>query len=63
MWVRCSLNCSIFFKSGLLRVLAQNSVGANDSLLDSQLKRVEAAMTEIMKFNDSFIMTIPDIGH
>ena len=60
-----------------LRVLAQNSVGANDSalsiqithsiaqieLLDSQLERVEAEMTEIMKFHDSVIMTIPGIGY
>lgn len=55
-----------------LRVLAQKSIGASDSslsiqvthtiqqieLLDSQLERVEAEMTEIMKFNDSVIMTI-----
>ena len=60
-----------------LRVLAQKSVGANDSslsiqithtiaqieLLDSQLERVEAEMTGIMKFNDSVIMTIPGIGY
>ena len=60
-----------------LRVLAQKSVGASDSslsiqvthtiqqieLLDSQLERVEAEMTEIMKFNDSVIMTIPGIGY
>lgn len=60
-----------------LRVLAQKSVGANDSslsiqithtiaqieLLDSQLERVEAEMTDIMKFNDSVIMTIPGIGY
>jgi len=60
-----------------LRVLAQKSVGANDSalsiqithtiaqieLLDSQLNQVEAEMTEIMKFNDSVIMTIPGIGY
>ena len=60
-----------------LRVLAQKSVGANDSslsiqvthtiqqieLLDSQLERVEAEMTEIMKFNDSVIMTILGIGY
>lgn len=60
-----------------LRVLAQKSVGANDSslsiqithtiaqieLLDSQLKSVEAEMTDIMKFNDSVIMTIPGIGY
>ncbi len=60
-----------------LRVLAQKSVGANDSalsiqithtisqieLLDSQLERIEAEMTEIMKFNDSVIMTIPGIGY
>lgn len=60
-----------------LRVLAQKSVGANDSalsiqithtiaqieLLDSQLERIEAEMTDIMKFNDSVIMTIPGIGY
>ena len=60
-----------------LRVLAQKSVGANDSalsiqithsiaqieLLDSQLESVEAEMTDIMKFNDSVIMTIPGIGY
>ena len=52
-----------------LRVLAQKSVGANDSaisiqitqtiqqieLLDSQLEKIEAEMTDIMKFNDSVI--------
>ena len=32
-------------------------------LLDSQLERVEAEMTEIMKFNDSVIMNIPGIGY
>ncbi len=60
-----------------LRVLAQKSVGASDSslsiqvthtiqqieLLNSQLKRVEAEMTEIIKFNDCVIMTIPGIGY
>lgn len=60
-----------------LRVLAQKSVGANDSaisiqitqtiqqieLLDSQLNKMEAEMTDIMKFNDSVIMTIPSIGY
>jgi transposase len=60
-----------------LRVLAQKSVGNSDStvsiqithtisqieLLDSQLKRIEAEMTDIMKFNDSVIMTIPGIGY
>lgn len=60
-----------------LRVLAQKSVGANDSaisiqitqtiqqieLLDSQLEKIEAEMTEIMKFNDSVLMTIPGIGY
>lgn len=60
-----------------LRVLAQKSVGASDSalsiqithsiaqieLLDSQLNSVEAEMTQIMKFNDSVIMTIPGIGY
>ena len=60
-----------------LRVLAQKSVGVSDSalsiqithtigqieLLDSQLERVEAEMTDIMKFNDSVIMTIPGIGY
>ena len=60
-----------------LRVLAQKSVGTSDSalsiqithsiaqieLLDSQLDRVESEMTDIMKFNDSVIMTIPGIGY
>ena len=60
-----------------LRVLARKSVDANDSalsiqitqtiaqieLLDSQLKQIEAEMTEIMKFHDSVIMTIPGIGY
>ena len=60
-----------------IRVLAQKSVGAIDSalsiqithaiaqieLLDSQLDRVEFEMTEIMKFHDSVIMTIPGIGY
>lgn len=60
-----------------LRVLAQKSVGANDSalsiqithtiaqieFLDSQLKQVEAEITDIMKFNDSVLMTIPGIGY
>ena len=60
-----------------LRVLAQKSVGADDSalsiqithtiaqieLLDSQLNSVEAEMTDIMKCNDSVIMTIPGIGY
>ena len=60
-----------------LRVLAQKSVGANDStisiqitqtiqqieLLDSQLEKIEAEMTDIMKYNDSVIMTIPGIGY
>ena len=59
-----------------LRVLARKSVGASDSalsiqithsiaqieLLDSQLQKIEDEMTEIMKFNDSVIMTIPGIG-
>ena len=59
-----------------LRVLAQKSVGVSDSalsiqvvhsiaqieLLDSQLDRVEAKMAEIMKFNNSVIMSIPGIG-
>ena len=52
-----------------LRVLAQKSVGASDSalsiqithtiaqieLLNNQLERVEAEMTDILKFNDSVI--------
>ena len=60
-----------------LRVLTKKSVGANNSalsiqithtiaqieLLDSQLEQVEAEMTDIMKFNDSVIMTIPSIGY
>ena len=58
-----------------LRVLAQKSVGANDSaisiqitqtiqqieLLDSQLNKIEAEMTEIMKYTDSVIMTLPRV--
>ena len=64
-------------KAKELRVLAQKSVGANDSalsiqithsiaqieLLDSQLEQVEAEMTDIMQFNDSVLMTIPGIGY
>lgn len=60
-----------------LRVLAQKSVGANDSplsiqiahtiaqieLLDSQLNSVETQMAEIMKFDDSVIMTILGINY
>ena len=60
-----------------LRVLAQNSVGASDSalsiqithtiaqieLLDSQLDSIETEMTDIMKYNDSVIMSIPGIGY
>ena len=60
-----------------LRVLAQNSVGANDNiisiqisqtiaqieLLNSQLTKIETEMTDIMKFNYSVIMTIPGIGY
>ena len=60
-----------------LRVLAQKSVGSSDSalsiqithsiaqieLLDSQLDQIDAEMTEIMKFNNSVIMTIPGIGY
>ena len=62
-----------FFKSGL----HQKSVGTSDStlsiqitytiaqieLLDSQLNKIEEEMTDIMKFNGSFIMTIPGIGY
>ena len=64
-------------KAKELRVLARKSVGASDSalsiqithtiaqieLLDSQLNKIEEEMTEIMKFNDSVIMTIPGIGY
>lgn len=60
-----------------LRILAQKSVGTNDSaisiqitqtiqqieLLDSQLDKIKAGMMVIMKFNDSVIMTIPDIRY
>ena len=60
-----------------LIVLAQKSVGANDSaisiqitqtiqqieLLDSPLDKIETEMTNIMNFNDSVIMTIPGIGY
>lgn len=62
-----------FFKSGL----HQKSVGNSDStisiqitqtieqieLLDSQINKVEAEMTDIMKYNQSAIMTIPGIGY
>ena len=62
-----------FFKSDL----HQKSVGTSDSalsiqitytiaqieLLDSQLNKIEEEMTDIMKFNDSVIMTIPGIGY
>lgn len=64
-------------KAQQLRVLAQKSVGASDSalsiqithtiaqieLLNDQLDKVETEMTEIMKYNDSIIMTIPGIGY
>lgn len=60
-----------------LRVLARKSVGHSDNalsiqvtqtvaqieLLDSQIEKVEAEMTEIMKFHDPVIMTIPGIGY
>ena len=60
-----------------LRVLSRKSVGTSDSalsiqithsiaqieLLDSQLNKIEEEMTDIMKFNDSVIMTIPGIGY
>ena len=60
-----------------LRILARNSVGYPDSavalqivhaieqieLLDSQIAHVEAEMTDIMKYRDSVIMTIPGIGY
>ena len=60
-----------------LRVLARKSVGTSGSalsiqithsiaqieLLDSQLNKIEEEMTDIMKFNDSVIMTIPGIGY
>ena len=60
-----------------LRVLAHKSDGAIDisisiqitqtiqqiELLDSPLEQIESEMTDIMKFNDSVIMTIPGIGY
>lgn len=60
-----------------LRDLAQKSVGVNNStlsiqithnitqieLLDNRLESVETEMTDIMKFNDSVIMTILGIGY
>ena len=60
-----------------LRVLARKSVGSSDSalsiqvtqtieqieLLDRQIERVEAEMTDIMKFYDSVILTIPGMGY
>ena len=60
-----------------LRVLSRKSVGTSDSalsiqithsiaqieLLDSQLNKIEEEMTDIMKFNESVIMTIPGISY
>ena len=61
-----------------LRVLARKSVSTSDSalsiqithsivaqieLLDSQLNKIEEKMTDIMKFKESVIMTIPGIGY
>lgn len=60
-----------------LRALAQKSVGHHDSalaiqiahsvdqieLLDSQLAKIEAEMTEIMQFHDPVILTIPGMGY
>ena len=60
-----------------IKALAQKSVGVSNSaisiqitqtisqieLLDSQLKNVDSEMTEIVKFHDSVIMTIPGIGY
>ena len=60
-----------------LRVLARKSVGTSDSalsiqithsiaqieLLDSQLNKIEEEMTNIMKFNESVIMTILGSGY
>ncbi len=60
-----------------LRVLAQKSVGHHDSalaiqithsvdqieLLDGQLAKIEAEMTEIMKFHGPVILTIPGMGY
>lgn len=60
-----------------LRVLARKSVGSSDSalsiqvvhaieqieLLDSQIDHVEAEMTDIMKYFEFVIMTIPGIGY
>ena len=59
-----------------LRALARKSVGSCDSalsiqvtqaieqieLLDSQIERIEAEMTDIMNFHDSVILTIPGLG-
>lgn len=59
-----------------LRVLARKSVGTSDTplsiqithtiaqieLLNSQLNKIEEEMTDIMKFNESVIMTITGIG-
>ena len=64
-------------KAQQIRVLAQKSVGTSDSalsiqithtiaqieLLNDQLDQLETEMTEIMKYNDSVIMTIPGIGY
>jgi transposase len=60
-----------------LRVLARKSVGQSDNalsiqitstisqieLLDEQIKQVEAEITDIMRFTDTVIMSIPGIGY
>jgi len=60
-----------------LRALAQKSIGANDStlslqvthsieqieLLDKQIQTVESQMEQLVRFQDSMIMTIPGISY
>jgi transposase len=63
-------------KATELRVLARKSVGASDSalsiqivhsieqieLLDAQIDRIDQEMTDIMKYLDSVILSIPGMG-
>ena len=60
-----------------LRILAQKSGNDNDNSLSTQIthiialielphsrfKKIEAETSDILKFDDSVIMTIPDIEH
>ena len=53
---------SAISSDGALSIQITHSI-AQIELLDSQLNKIEEEMTDIMKFNDSVIMTIPGIGY